>query len=329
MIERHVIDIAEQSQVGEARRLAQGLARSLAFDDGEAGRVGIAVTEAGTNIVKHGGGGQMLLRADAHGVGLIALDKGRGMANVAHAMRDGYSTAGTPGTGLGSIARQASSFDIYSAPGLGTAVLADFRRRRRADDPGGFWVGGVSVPKRGEDECGDAWVFVRQEGRALLLVADGLGHGPSAAAASARAIDVLRKRATDPITAILRHMHEALRPTRGAAVGLAEIDRQRRRLLFAGIGNIAASVIADGTVRSVVSHHGTIGHDVRKIQEFTYPWPQGAVLVMHSDGLASRWGFEGYPGLLQREPALMAAVLYRDFQRGNDDTTVVVVREAA
>jgi hypothetical protein len=79
----------------------------------------------------------------------------------------------------------------------------------------------------------------------------------------------------------------------------------------------------------VVSHHGTLGHDVRKIQEFSYPWPRGAVLVMHSDGLTSKWGFEAYPGLIQRDPALVAAVLYRDFQRGNDDTTVVVVREAS
>jgi len=135
--------------------------------------------------------------------------------------------------------------------------------------------------------------------------------------------------AADPITSIVERMHEALRPTRGAAVGLAEIDPGRGRLAFAGVGNIAGSIVADSTFRSVVSHHGTLGHDVRKIQEFSYPWPRGAVLVMHSDGLTSKWGLEAYPGLIQRDPALVAAVLYRDFQRGNDDTTVVVVRGAA
>jgi anti-sigma regulatory factor (Ser/Thr protein kinase) len=329
MTERHVVAIAEQSQVGEARRLAQDLARSQGFDEGAAGRVGIAVTEAGTNIVKHGGGGQILLRAGAAGVGLIALDRGPGMTNVSHAMRDGYSTAGTPGTGLGSIVRQASAFDIFSAPGRGTVVVAEFRRREGAAVENGFRVGGVAVPKRGEEECGDGWAFVRQAGRALLLVADGLGHGPSAALASQKAIEVLQNRAADPITSIVERMHEALRPTRGAAVGLAEIDPSRGRLAFAGVGNIAGSIVADSTFRSVVSHHGTLGHDVRKIQEFSYPWPRGAVLVMHSDGLTSKWGLEAYPGLIQRDPALVAAVLYRDFQRGNDDTTVVVVREAA
>jgi len=147
--------------------------------------------------------------------------------------------------------------------------------------------------------------------------------------ASQKAIETLQNRASDPITAIIARMHETLRPTRGAAVGLAEIDRERGRLSFAGVGNIAASIVADGAYRHVVSHHGTLGHDVRKIQAFEYPWPRGATLVMHSDGLTSKWGFDPYPGLLQRDPALVAAVLYRDFQRGNDDTTVVVVREAA
>src|SRR5678815_4318514 len=120
MTERHVVTIAEQSQVGEARRLAQHLARSLGFDEGDAGRVGIAVTEAGTNIVKHGGGGQMLLRAGAAGGGLIALD-------------------------------------IFSAPGLGTVIVAEFRRRASSALENGLRVGGVSVPKRGEEECGDGW----------------------------------------------------------------------------------------------------------------------------------------------------------------------------
>ena len=78
-----------------------------------------------------------------------------------------------------------------------------------------------------------------------------------------------------------------------------------------------------------MSHHGTVGHDVRRVQEFTYPWPAGATLVMHSDGLTSHWTFDRYPGLAARHPMLIAGVLYRDFRRGRDDTTVVVLREVA
>ena len=44
-------------------------------------------------------------------------------------LTDGYSTAGTPGTGLGAVRRLANEFDIYSAPGEGTIVMARFGAR--------------------------------------------------------------------------------------------------------------------------------------------------------------------------------------------------------
>ena len=329
MTERHVLAVADPSQVGEARRLGCDLARSIGFDDVGVGRVGLAVTEAATNIVKHGQGGHMLLRAGADGVGFIALDRGPGMRNVSHAMRDGFSTAGSPGTGLGAIARQASAFDIYTVPGHGTALVAEFRRPGRVAAERGVEAGGVAVPKPGQTVCGDGWGFIQAGPRALVLVTDGLGHGPLAATASARALEVFRAHAADSAVAIVQRMHEALRPTRGAAVGLAEIDRNVGLVRFVGVGNIAGSIVTDGTVRSLVSHHGTMGHDVRKIQEFQYPWRSDALLVLNSDGLGTRWDLAAYPGLAQRHPTLVAAVLYRDFGRGNDDATAVVLREAA
>ena len=65
------------------------------------------------------------------------------------------------------------------------------------------------------------------------------------------------------------------------------------------------------------------------IQVFTAPWPAGALVLLHSDGLASHWTLDRYPGLSARYPTLVAGVLYRDHRRGRDDTTVVVAREAA
>ena len=329
MTERHVIAIADPTQVGEARRIGSDLARSIGFDEVHAGRVALAVTEAAANIVKHGGRGHLLLRADGAGVGFIALDQGPGMANVSQAMRDGFSSAGTQGTGLGAIARQATEFDIYTLPGHGTALVAHFWPRPAAEEARGVRIGGVMVPKRGETVCGDSWAVVESGARVLVLVSDGLGHGPLAAAASARAVDVLRARAADPVAAIVERMHDALRPTRGAAAAVAEVDRRAGVVRFVGVGNIAASIVSNSTIRSMVSHHGTLGHDARKIQMFQYPWPEGGLLVMSSDGIGSRWDLAAYPGLAQRNPALVAAVLYRDFQRGNDDATVVVLREAS
>ncbi|MDB5701278.1 MAG: putative anti-sigma regulatory factor, partial [Sphingomonadales bacterium] len=103
------VTVTEVSQVGEARRFASDLAALHGFDEQDAGRVALVATELATNLIKHGGGGELLISwfDDRTGCGIecIALDKGSGMDNVDAAMRDGYSTAGTAGTGLGAVIR--------------------------------------------------------------------------------------------------------------------------------------------------------------------------------------------------------------------------------
>jgi anti-sigma regulatory factor (Ser/Thr protein kinase) len=329
VVDRHV-KVAEINQVGECRRLAIDIGRSSGFGETDLGRVAITVTEAATNLVKHAAGGEILLHAsgDGEGAGLwiVALDRGPGIPDVARARGDGFSTSGTSGTGLGAIARQSDEFDIHSMEGVGTAVVAHVSVGRGRPTARGTRVGGVSVPMPGEDVCGDGWAVFRDERRDLVLVTDGLGHGRDAAAASARAMEVFLAHGLEAPAEIVARIHEALRATRGAAVAVAELDRARRVIRYSGIGNVAGTVLNDGTTRSLVSHHGTLGHGVRKIAEFQYPWPETALLVLNSDGLVSGWTLSRYPGLERRHPVLVAAVLYRDFQRGRDDTTVVVAR---
>jgi anti-sigma regulatory factor (Ser/Thr protein kinase) len=326
------LEVSDESAVGRARRIAVELARDMALGEVELGRVGIVVTEAATNLVKHGGGGELLLRGleddGLRGVGLLALDRGPGVASMGEAMRDGFSSGGTPGTGLGAIRRQSTLFDVYSMPGMGLALLSTVWPKEPAAEVSGVIAGGINVPYPGEDVSGDAWLVRADRDRLLALVCDGLGHGPLAASASAAASEIFRRNATGSPAFVLERIHEALRSTRGAAVAVAEIDRARGLVRFAGIGNIAGTILANGATRSVVSHHGTAGHDARRIQEFTYPWEPDALLVLHSDGLVSRWTLERYPGLACRHPMLTAAVLYRDFRRGRDDTSVVVLRNA-
>ena len=333
VIEHARLEVSDTSGAGHARRIATDLAQDVGLADADVGRVSIVVTEAATNLVKHGGGGELLLRSLAHdgsrGIGMLALDRGPGLANLAGAMRDGYSSSGTAGTGLGAIRRQSTLFDAYSTPGMGFALLSTIWATPPSGEFGGIVSGGVNVPHPREDVSGDAWLVHAQPGRVVVVLCDGLGHGADAAAASSAGIDAFRRNSSGQPAAVLQRIHEALRSTRGAAVAVAEVDRGTALVRFAGIGNIAGTIAVNGKTRSVVSHHGTAGHDVRRIQEFTYAWPAGGALVLHSDGLMSRWTLERYPGLAARHPALMAAILYRDFRRARDDTSVVVLREAA
>jgi hypothetical protein len=76
-----------------------------------------------------------------------------------------------------------------------------------------------------------------------------------------------------------------------------------------------------------MSHNGIVGSNMRKVQEFAHEWGAGATLILHSDGIATRWDVNAYPALMFRHPALIAAVLYRDFARQRDDAMVLVVRQ--
>ena len=328
--ERARLQIGDATTIGEARRRSADLAHSLGLGELDAGRLALVVTEASTNLVKHAGGGEIVLRAveenGAVGVDVLALDRGPGIRNVGEALRDGFSTGGTPGTGLGAIARNASRFDLYSHPG-GAAVLAQIWPSGSVSPKKAVEVGGINVPHPREIVSGDAWAVQNGPDSALMLVADGLGHGTLAADASRAAVDAFGKRRGASPAEALEEIHRALRPTRGAAVAIAALDRKRGLLGFAGIGNIAGVIVNGARSRSLVSHHGIAGTSARRIQEFSYPWAAGDVLVLHSDGLGSHWSLDDYPGLAQRHPSLIAGVLYRDHRRGSDDTTVAVLRE--
>jgi anti-sigma regulatory factor (Ser/Thr protein kinase) len=324
------IPVVETSQPGEARRAAISMARKMGFDEGETGKVAIVVTEAATNLVKHGGGGEVLLRplqsGDCVGLEVIAIDRGRGIPNIEESLRDGHSTSGTAGSGLGAIARLSGSYDLYSSPGKGTAILSRFwlSLEQRAKPP--IEVDGVSIAIAGEQVCGDDWIVHHSPDGCTILAVDGLGHGLPAADAAREAIQAFEENLTKPAAFVMEAIHARLRSTRGAAAALAIIDQDAQTLRFIGVGNIAAVILRDEGNRHLVSMSGTMGHNVRAIREFCYPWSSQSLLVMHSDGLSARWDLMSYPGLLRRAPGVIAAVLYRDMARTRDDATVIVAR---
>ena len=324
--------IEDPSQVSAARRVATRLAEGLGFDGTAAGQVALIVTEMATNILKHGGGGQIMLqsvhRDDVQGIEIVGLDRGKGIADLGRSLRDGYSTAGSPGTGLGAIRRMAAAFDICSAPGLGTAVVATlWARTPSAARSARVNVGVASAAHVGESVSGDAWAMEQSAARTMLLVVDGLGHGVVAAEAAREAVRLFRDNARHAPGVVVQALHDGLRSTRGGAVAVTEIDCDRGIVRFAGLGNISATIVSPGGRRHLMSHNGIAGHTVRRIDEFAYPWPDDGVLIQHTDGLATHWDVDRYPGLLGRSPSLIAAVLYRDFNRARDDVTVLVASE--
>ncbi len=321
----HAIPITDESNVGEARRLALSVSKAAGLNASESGGVAIAVTEAASNVLKHARTGEILLRELDSGVEVLAIDKGPGIADIPAAMADWRSTAGTAGIGLGAISRLATTFDLYTGSGLGTVLLAVFRAAsyRPATQFGvELQIGCVQVPFPGETACGDGWAMA---GTTMLMV-DGLGHGHHAEVAARQAIAVFQENSERPVQEVIEAIHRALRNTRGAAVAIAQMDYYRHSVHFCGLGNVSGVIVSDGTRRGMMSHNGTAGHEVRRIVALDYAWPDSGLLIMHTDGISTKWDLDSYPGLSLRHPALIAAVVYRDFRRRTDDATVLVAR---
>lgn len=325
------VEIADPSQVGEARRTAARLATGAGLDETAVGRVSLVATELGTNIIKHATRGEIIVHSrhapESPSIELVAIDSGPGIADFDRALRDGYSTAGSSGHGLGALSRLASSFDVFTSPGRGTVFLARVGPSNVATVNHGMSLGVIRVPKAEETVCGDDWGLTSYpDGASLFVVADGLGHGLAAADAAGLAVRAVGGGREMGAAEAMSIIHSALRSTRGAAVATAFIPPGQRSIRFSGVGNISAFIVERGASKTLVSHNGIVGHSARRIQEFEYAWPAGALLIMHSDGVSGRWNLDDYPGLISRDPSIIAAVLYRDYTRRRDDSLVVVAR---
>ncbi|MFF0231396.1 SpoIIE family protein phosphatase [Micromonospora sp. NPDC005254] len=317
------------STASAVRRAAERLGEQIEMGAARIADLAIVAAELTSNLVKHADNGVLLLRpvrrAGQAGVELVAIDSGPGMADLAVSSRDGHSTTGTLGIGLGAIVRQASWFDGYSLPGRGTVLAVQVWPAEPAQPS---WAGALARPISGETVSGDGYAVRIADGRHQVLVSDGLGHGPLAAAATEAALAAFRDAPASPPAAVVSHLHRSMSHTRGAALAVAELAAGV--LHYAGLGNISGVIVeGDGQRRGLVSLPGIAGHQRPTVRGYDYPFGPGARLVMHSDGVADRWRLTDYPGLAERSPLVMAATLLRDAGVRRDDACVLVARSWA
>jgi anti-sigma regulatory factor (Ser/Thr protein kinase) len=317
------IRVEDASAVGGARSAALAMAERLAFPPARAQPLALAVTEAASNLFKHAREGTLLLRicrdGEAPGIELITIDAGPGIADLDLALRDGSSTAGTLGIGLGAILRLADFCDVYSLPGHGTTLAARFMPE---PVPAPAWAG-LTRPISGETECGDSYAASRTGATVTGMLCDGLGHGPLAASASREAIAALREAPDDQPAALLERAHRRMGRTRGGALAVVRIDGPS--VSFAGLGNVAAWIVTGETRRGMISVPGIAGHQARKFRQYEYEIEPGAAVILHSDGLSSRWNIRDLPGLTRRAPPVMAAALLSEAGVHRDDAGVLVL----
>jgi hypothetical protein len=363
-------EIRDPGEIPYASRCIGAIAALLGFSQTRIDHVSVIATECSTNLLLHANGGQLLVcplmdSAGLHpsgargaGIEILSIENSFHMSGATPIQLAAGRTAAIPEHGMSAIQRHADEFDIWSPPASGAVQRIAIWSGVPPEDPATSPVpdavrveyGAISVALRGQDVCGDAWTCTQGAEGFTAMVADGLGHGLLAQSAALAAIGSLAPDRGAALRDLVSGAHHALRPTVGAALGVARLppraissgagsmgggfeprrtnfsaDRVAR---FCGIGNVAASVWEHARQQHLVSHAGVVGHTVRKTQEFEAAWSPDALLVMHSDGLNTRWDLARYPGLSVRHPSVIAAVLYRDHAR-EDDVTVFVARECS
>ena len=317
--------VEDPSAAAACRNAALTLAARLGFPAPRTGELALAVTEAASNLHKHARQGWMLLRITRAGlrpgIELVTIDAGPGLRDTRAALRDGHSTSGSLGIGLGAINRLADFCDLYSMPGHGTALVAR------------FWPGpgeaaarcaGLVRPITGETECGDVFGAAETEAGVTGVLCDGLGHGPLAAMAAAQGVAAVLEDPQGEPAALVERAHRRMMSTRGGAIGVVRLADGA--VWFAGLGNVAAMILAEGTRKSMLSVPGIAGHQARTIRQFEYTAPPGAAVILHSDGISNRWEPGALPGLNARDPLVIGAALLAEAGTRRDDAGVLVIK---
>jgi serine/threonine-protein kinase RsbT len=120
------VQIDDESGILQARRAARELASELGFDATSQTLIATAISELARNILKYARCGEILLRPAARngvpGITVVAADEGPGIADLALALTDGFSTGRSLGLGLPGTKRLMDDFDLISEVGKGTVV---------------------------------------------------------------------------------------------------------------------------------------------------------------------------------------------------------------
>lgn len=333
IVESKYFKLTESSQVSEVRITASSMASDTGFSDAITGNIAIVASEIANNIVKHTDDGgeifiQHLKEENLHSIEIIAIDKGPGMVNVDACMEDGYSSKNSKGIGLGAIKRLSDEFDIYSTIGDGTILISRTCNKNYSKNISNSYyeMGGLKKNIKLEKVCGDNWFTIQKNGKLSLILSDGLGHGDYAFKATSIAIEVFKQHYHKELEELMQMMHSSLKATRGAAIATAEIDVLNEKLLFLGNGNVSGTLIYPEKNQRTLSNFGTVGHNISSTKKFHYHWKADSIFIIHSDGIKIDWHLQDQPEIKFKHPSLLAAYVYSQFARTNDDVSLLVIK---
>lgn len=325
--------IEDRSYVSFVKREIHNLTAAEGFGSQKIGEIDIVVSEATSNLIKFTEGGELLYRIGSDDKGIYfemyCIDNGQGIRNLAKMMQDGQTSVNTLGQGLGSIERLSSVSAFYSLPNWGTVIYSKIYNEHvniiNLRKP--LECGVVQVCCPGEKVCGDGYAVKKVPDGVMFFMGDGLGHGPNAHEAIQEAIKAFNECGEKSPSEILRYIHQKTKKTRGLVATVAYLNYNTQKWLLCGIGNISTSIHTGLAVKNYTPYNGILGHNIpRTLNDSVQQLEKYQMIIMHSDGLRTRWHLTDLPGILKHDPNVLAAALYKDNARYNDDMTVMAVK---
>lgn len=292
----------------------------------------LIVAEMTSNLFKYSNDGELLMGLFPNGgspyVEIISIDNGPGMMNPAKMMQDGISTSNTLGHGLGSMKRMSDTFELYSQIGWGTIVLSRvYSEPEKAKVVNRVIMRPIVVYKPGETTSGDGFTYKKTDKFLKIMLADGLGHGPEANKAVNEAAAAFKIFPDYSPTETLRFIHSAIKKTRGAVINIVSFDHARRVWTSAGVGNIAARMSGPVSFKNHMSYNGIVGHNIpNTMNDQDYPAEEFNTVMLCSDGIKTRIDMGRYPMMYKYDPTILAAAIYKDHARRNDDMSVIIAK---
>lgn len=292
----------------------------------------LIVAEMTSNLFKYSNDGELLMGVFPNGgfpyVELISIDNGPGMINPSRMMQDGVSTTNTLGHGLGSMKRLSDTFELYSQVGWGTIALSRiYNEPDKIKAKNDVIMRPIVVYKPGEKTSGDGFTYKKTDKYVKMMLADGLGHGPEANKAVNEAANAFKVFPDYSPTETIRFIHNAIKKTRGAVINIVCYDYERKSWSSAGVGNIAARWIGPVNFKNHMSYNGIVGHNIPgTMNDQEYAADEFNQVMLCSDGIKTRIDMARYPMMYKYDLTILAAAIYKDHGRRNDDMSVVIAK---
>ena len=324
--------IDDRSLIAFIKREIHNLALHIGFTPHRAAETDIIVAELTSNLIKYANGGELLYRANVeeeHNViEIYSLDKGAGFENLSKIMNDGYSSSNTLGHGLGSIKRLSNDFQIYSMKNWGCVQYIKICEKADSILPplqSGLNYAAIALNYPNEKFCGDGYHIKNSRRGFQIFLGDGLGHGENAYEAVQLAIKAFKQSLETEPAEILRDIHAKVKKSRGLVATIASVDYASETWNICGIGNISTRIYDGLDNKTYTPYNGIIGHNIpRTLNSTAVPYKKHQIIVMHSDGLRTRWNLNDMTSILKQHSGIIASAVLKENIRGTDDSSILV-----